>query len=62
MEPSPTWPEGLQSDLRWKELPATIMSYCQKLVTRVSGGAFGWLFSVLEFDALNDRGDVVRAI
>ncbi len=37
-------------------------SYFQKLVTVVSGGAFGWLFSVLEFDALNDCGDLVRAI
>ena len=32
------------------------------MVPRVSGGAFGQLFSVLEFDALNDLGDLVRAI
>ena len=33
--------------------------YCQKLVTRVSGGAFDLLFSVLEFDPLDDLGEVV---
>jgi hypothetical protein len=32
------------------------------LVTQVSGGAFGQLFSILEFDALNDLGDLVRTI
>ncbi len=31
------------------------------MVTRVSG-AFGWLFSILEFDASNDLGDLVQAI
>ena len=30
-------------------------SYCQKLVMRISGGAFDQLFSVLEFDASDGR-------
>ena len=37
-------------------------SYCQKLVTRVSGCAFHYLFSALKFDASNDLGELVRAI
>ncbi len=39
-----------------------VASYCQKLVPRVSGSTFGYLFSVLEFDSSNDLGDLVRAI
>ncbi|MAG96751.1 MAG: hypothetical protein CMM08_08715, partial [Rhodospirillaceae bacterium] len=31
-----------------------LKSYCQKLVMRISGGAFDQLFSVLEFDASDD--------
>ncbi len=37
-------------------------SYCQKLVTVFSGGAFGYHFSVLEFVPLHDVGDLVRSI
>ena len=37
-------------------------SYCQKLVTRVSGGAFDQLFPVLEFDTLDDLGKSVSAV
>ncbi len=39
-----------------------VMSYCQKLVTGISGGALDQLFSVLEFDTSDDLDELVRAI
>ena len=33
-------------------------SYCQMLVTGISGGALDQLFSVFEFDAVDDPGEM----
>ena len=63
-------PQDDKTAVKWYKLAAEqgyataqfILSYCQKLVMRISGGAFDQLFSVLEFDASDDLHQLVRTV
>ncbi len=50
---------GLSNLYWWRR---TTASYCQKLVTVVSGGAFDQLLAVLEFDASDDLCELLRSV
>ena len=45
-----------------ERVSALLLSYCQMLVTGISGGALDQLFSVFEFDAVDDLGEAFGTV